>query len=202
VDVTSRIQDVVADKVEAGRYVDTMLLAVGRSLVVAQEFERHARFVAWAAHTASRMAGAAEDSAADDGVASLWRILTETPYPHLIGPALGTLKTLGVFEATYLDVLRRAKDARNAIAHEGALLPATSREALAGHATKLISWVDDIDAADIRLAKCAHDVEEPLDPLPLQVFRQAASARRAVLTDGLAPLLRWGPAVPAGPAAH
>jgi hypothetical protein len=203
----NRLVVALADRAEAARYVDLVLLAVGRSLAVAQEFEQHARFVTWAAHAAARVADTENDGAdagvEDEGVGAaiegLWRILTGTPYPRLIGPALGTLTALGVFDAPYLDVLKRAKDARNAIAHEGALLPTTSREALARHATKLISWVDDINAADIPLAKHAHDVEEPRDPLPLLNFRQTATARRDVLVQGLAPLLQWIPAEDAGP---
>jgi hypothetical protein len=81
------------------------------------------------------------------------------------------------------------------LAHEGALLPKESVISLAGHARQLIAWVDDIDAADIRLAKYNRDIEEPDEMLPLRVFEDAAAARRAELVDGLAPLLERAPDV-------
>lgn len=180
----NRFQKAIEDQKSAAIYIDSVLLAVGRSLAVAQNFEQNARFVTWAADTHFRL-----EAAARDGVEDLFTILSSTPYPNLIGPALARLKILGVFDAVYLDTLKKAKGARNAIAHEAALIPRNSVEDLGVHALKLISWVDDIQAADISLSRAAHDIQEPKDPLPLVVFAGNAAALRDTLMQGLAPLL-------------
>jgi hypothetical protein len=98
------------EREEAKGYFDVVLLAVGRALAAAQEFEQHARFVTWALHAAERVTAAEQD-----GVEKLWTVLSSTNYPKLIGPALKTLEDLGAMDADYLATLRRAKDARNAI---------------------------------------------------------------------------------------
>jgi hypothetical protein len=181
---TNWIQRFTEDRKQAALHVDKMLLAVGRCLEVAQRFEQNARSVTWAAHASLRL-----EVAEGDGVEDLFTILSSTPYPQLIGPAIATLKNLEVFDAAYLQTLKKAKDARNAIAHEAALIPRNSVADLATHAAKLISWLDDIQAADISLSKAAHDIEEPKDPLPLRVFEENAATQREDIVRGLTPLM-------------
>jgi len=141
------------------------MLAAGRALYVCNQFEAKCRVILRNMHIIDRIAS--------DPVASLAEAFNDLPSsPKMLGGTLKEIKAkaeaFGVTEAQ-LEVLVKAKDARNMIAHEGAdigpLYNVRSKDILQV-LQRLRSAVADVAAGDNIVSTWIYYIEEPREPVP------------------------------------
>lgn len=104
-----------------------------------------------------------------DPVATFEELITALPADKMLGPALHQLTGHMSCSTETMDVLRRARKARNFIAHEGADvgdISAAPAKHLLAHAGRLRSAVSDLAAGDNIVSQWGFHFEEPNWSLP------------------------------------
>lgn len=141
--------------------VDALHLSAGRSLHIANAFESKCRSILRLTNLA--------DAFDTDPVADLRQAIASLPDDKLLGPTLQELNGLMSSSADTIDVLHRAKEGRNFIAHEGgaADFAATmSRDDILKHASRLRTAVADLAQGDNIVSTWCYVIEEPREPVP------------------------------------
>ncbi|WP_162641518.1 hypothetical protein [Streptosporangium sp. 'caverna'] len=143
--------------------LDATFLSAGRALYLANEFESKCQFVLRISNLISVVQ--------DDPVLSLQEAISSLPREKMLGATLKDLTqhTLGGFDSEDIDVLDKARKARNFIAHEGvaigAMWVARSNKIL-DHIIRLRAAVTDLAHGDNIISQWCHGIEEPKEPLP------------------------------------
>ncbi|MFE0448141.1 hypothetical protein [Streptomyces fungicidicus] len=142
--------------------LDALFLSAGRSLHIANAFEGKCRWLV-------RCINLVEVHQNADPVATFEEIIAALPADKMLGHALHQLTGRMSCTTETMDVLRRAREARNFIAHEGAdvgdLSAARAKHILA-HAGRLRSAVSDLAAGDNIVSQWGFHFEEPNWSLP------------------------------------
>jgi hypothetical protein len=143
--------------------LDAAFLSTGRALHIANEFESKCRFVL----RVSNLIVAVQN----DPVLSLREAVASVPRDKMLSATLNDLTnhTLGGFDSADVDVLDRARDARNFIAHEGAAVGpmwAVRSNHIIDHLTRLRAAVKDLALGDNIISQWCHGIEEPKEPMP------------------------------------
>ncbi|GII67370.1 hypothetical protein Skr01_74550 [Sphaerisporangium krabiense] len=143
--------------------LDATFLSAGRALYLANAFESKCQFVL----RISNLIAVVQD----DPVLSLQEAISSLPGEKMLGPTLKELTqhALGGFNSEDIDVLDKARKARNFIAHEGvaigAMWAARSNQIL-DHMLRLRAAVTDLAHGDNIISQWCHGIEEPKGPLP------------------------------------
>ncbi|MFD0064145.1 hypothetical protein [Streptomyces sp. NPDC056690] len=142
--------------------LDALFLSAGRSLHIANAFEGKCRWMV-------RCINLVEVHQNADPVATFEEIVAALPADKMLGPSLHQLTGHMSCSTETMDVLRRAREARNFIAHEGAdvgdLSAARAKHILA-HVGRLRSAVSDLAAGDNIVSQRGFHFEEPNWSLP------------------------------------
>ncbi|KAB8197658.1 hypothetical protein FH608_003755 [Nonomuraea phyllanthi] len=143
--------------------LDATFLSVGRALYLANEFESKCQFVLRISNLIAIVQ--------DDPVLGLQEALSSLPSDKMLGPTLMDLtqRALGGFSSQDIDVLDRARKARNFIAHEGAAIGpmwAVKSDRILDHTIRLRAAVADLAHGDNLISQWCHGIEEPKEPLP------------------------------------
>ncbi|MBT2545314.1 hypothetical protein J7E99_32610 [Streptomyces sp. ISL-44] len=142
--------------------LDALFLSAGRSLHIANAFEEKCRWMV-------RCINLVEVHENADPVATFEDIIAGLPADKMLGPTLQQLTGHLSCSAETMDALRRARRARNFIAHEGAgvgdISVVRERHILA-HACRLRSAVSDLAAGDNIVSQWGFHFEEPRWSLP------------------------------------
>ncbi|MFJ8073827.1 hypothetical protein ACIQ7Q_07795 [Streptomyces sp. NPDC096176] len=142
--------------------LDALFLSAGRSLHIANAFEGKCRWMV-------RCINLVEVHQNADPVATFEEIIAALPADKMLGPTLHQLTGCMPCSTETMDVLRRARKARNFIAHEGADVGdiSTAREKrILAHAGRLRSAVSDLAAGDNIVSQWGFHFEEPDWSLP------------------------------------
>ncbi len=137
--------------------LDALFLAAGRSLHIANAFEGKCRWML-------RCINLVEVHQNADPVATFEDLIAALPADKMLGPALHQLTGHMSCPTETVDVLRRAREARNFIAHEGADvgdISAARAKHLLEHAGRLRSAVSDLAAGDNIISQWGFHFEEP-----------------------------------------
>lgn len=140
---------------------DALHLSAGRSLHLANAFEAKCRFVLRIANLI--------DALDADPVADLELAIASLPPDKLLGPTLHQLNGRMPLPADTADVLHRAKEGRNFIAHQGGgtNFAATMRSGdIVKHASRLRAAVADLARGDNIVSTLCYAIEEPREPAP------------------------------------
>jgi hypothetical protein len=144
--------------------IDEILLAAGKALYLANNFESNCQYVLRIANLV--------DLIKDDPVASLEEAAAKLPEDKMLGPTLQ-----GLFAHTDIPMLpdrmaalKRAKDARNYIAHEGAMaigeLDSYNVQGMLDALRALRAKVIDLANGDNIVSCWVYEIDEPREPLP------------------------------------
>lgn len=137
--------------------VDLALMAAGRALYLANDFERKCKFVLRVANLETSLIRSPEMSFAD--------FLASVAKDKSLGITILDLSSFPEVSSTQAEVLHAAKNARNFIAHEGALFgPLHAREThISSHLRKLRASVVALAKGDDIVSGWVHDIEEKHD---------------------------------------
>jgi len=142
--------------------LDALFLSAGRSLHIANAFEGKCRWMLRCVNLVAVHQNV-------DPVATFEDLIAALPADKMLGPALHQLTGHMSCSTETIDVLRRARKARNFIAHEGADVGDTSAaraKHLLAHAGRLRSAVSDLAAGDNIISEWGFHFEEPNRSLP------------------------------------
>ncbi len=137
--------------------VDLALMAAGRALYLANHFERKCKFVLRIANLETALIGSPQMPFAD--------ALASVAKDKWLGPTILDLSSFPPVSADQAEALDAAKDARNFIAHEGALFgPLHTREThIRSHLGKLRASVVALAHGDDIVSGWVYDIEEKHD---------------------------------------
>jgi hypothetical protein len=142
--------------------LDAVFLSAGRALHLANAFEAKCQYVLRIAN----LLGAVRS----DPVLSLQEAIDAAPADKMLG---GTLRDLGnglfASRPSDLDLLNRAREARNFVAHEGASVGdmwSADRSRLLEHAARLRAVVADLAVGDNLVSQWCYGIDEPDQPPP------------------------------------
>lgn len=144
--------------------IDAVLLAAGRALYVCNRFEANCRLVLRSMQIVDKLIA--------DPVDSVEETFTNLPNPKMLGGALELIEAKAdLWEVTEenLAILKKGKDDRNAIAHEGAYvgsLYSVKSQKLIDSVARLRSAVADVAAGDNIVSTWLYKIEEPREPVP------------------------------------
>jgi hypothetical protein len=141
--------------------LDALFLSAGRSLHLANAFEAKCRYLLRMANLVKVLE--------DDPVSDLEQAIAALPVDKLLGPTLQDLDRRMLSASSAADVLRRAKDARNFIAHEGAgvgTVWAVHEAPILEHVARLRAEVAHLALGDNVVSQWCHAIEEPRVPRP------------------------------------
>ena len=137
------------------KLVDSALLAAGKALHLANAFESKCKFVLRIAKLDS-YCELRPDATLPDAIASLSR-------DKLLAPTIAELKLFPPVSAKEVIALEKAREARNFIAHEGALFGSiwNARErSVLEHLTKLRAAVAELAHGDDVVSRWVYEIEE------------------------------------------
>jgi hypothetical protein len=143
--------------------LDRFFLTVGKALFLASEFEEKCRFVLRITKLAEHYESTGDTSAT--------RALAKALKDQCLGPTLRELKDRPDLKAGDIALLERARDARNFIAHEVAILGGLSDigETLISQRIKLLrAHVVALTAADNMVSRWVYEIEEK-EPAPDEI---------------------------------
>lgn len=133
-----------------------MFLAVGRALHLANAYENKCQYVL-------RVGNMVTASQADP-VLTLDELIASTPVDQMLGGTLHSLGNHPMGVTMDMDILHKAREARNFIAHEGASIGYiwyARPESILQHTVKLRTAVGDLAAGDNLISQWCHGLEEP-----------------------------------------
>ncbi|WP_432009251.1 hypothetical protein [Streptomyces bacillaris] len=136
--------------------LDALFLAVGRALHLANAYENKCQYVLRVGNMVT--AGQA------DPVLTLDELIASTPMDQMLGGTLHSLANHPVGVTMDMDILHKAREARNFIAHEGASIGYiwyARPESILQHTVKLRTAVGDLAAGDNLISQWCHGLEEP-----------------------------------------
>ncbi|MEU0105550.1 hypothetical protein ABZ313_09275 [Streptomyces sp. NPDC006251] len=136
--------------------LDAVFLSAGRALHLANAFESKCQYVL-------RIANLVESVQADP-VLTLQEAIDAAPADKMLGGTLRDLANHSGVPSQGVDVLDKARRARNFIAHEGASVGAiwtADRARILGHAARLRSAVADLALGDNVISLWCHQIDEP-----------------------------------------
>lgn len=139
--------------------IDAVMLAVGKALYISNNFEQKCRFLLRVSNLGSFLEKNPQASLAD-AIASLAK-------DKMLGGTISDLKLFPYVKKEQVEALEGARDARNFIAHEGALLGPLScmrSEQIEAHLSKLRAAVDALVLGDNIVSKWVFEVEEKEGP--------------------------------------
>ena len=144
--------------------LDALFQSVGRALYLSNAFEVKCKGVLRVANMVERIEG--------DPVLTLQELIADLPADKMLG---ATLKDLAarqqLLSSSETELLSKAREARNFIAHEGASLgPAWSADSnvILRQATQLRAAVADLAAGDNLVSTWAFAIEEPDALVPME----------------------------------
>jgi hypothetical protein len=143
---------------------DAALMAAGKALYLANAFESKCRFVLRVANLESFLE-THPGAGLDDAIASLAR-------EKLLYPTIEELKSFPIVKEDEADVLDKARDARNFIAHEGAGFGdvfSTTESHVREHFHRLRKAVVDLARGDNIVSRWVYEIEEK-EPAPLSML--------------------------------
>ncbi|MFI5173699.1 MAG: hypothetical protein ACHQKY_02500 [Terriglobia bacterium] len=141
--------------------VDAALLAAGKALYLANAFESKCRYVLRIANLVSFL-DAHPGAGLDDAIASLAR-------DKFLHPTIEGLKTFPIVKENEVELLDKARDARNFIAHEGGAFGDIfyAREPhIREHLDRLRKAVIDLAGGDNIVSRWVYEIDEK-EPAPL-----------------------------------
>ncbi|MGC0327993.1 hypothetical protein RKD23_000983 [Streptomyces sp. SAI-170] len=142
--------------------LDALFLSAGRSLHLANAFETKCRWIV-------RCINLIEAHDAADPMATFEDIIAALPKDEMLGPTLRQLVVHMSVSAEPADILRRAREARNFIAHEGAGvgdISAVRDKHILVHAARLRTAVSDLATGDNIVSAWGYHLDEWREPLP------------------------------------
>ncbi len=145
--------------------LNDLFLAVGKALYIANGFEVKLRYVL-------RMGKLADRYKETDDL-DAWLAFMETTKDPLLGRALIELSALSIMKPADINVLKRAKDARNAIAHEGGSIgPAysASAKAIELQFSRLRKDVSILAVGDNLVSRWVYEIDEK-ETAPMEIQR-------------------------------
>ncbi|WMI61890.1 hypothetical protein RBH85_36105 (plasmid) [Streptomyces rochei] len=136
--------------------LDALFLAVGRALHLANAYENKCQYVL-------RVGNMVTASQADP-VLTLDELIASTPVDQMLGGTLHSLANHPMGVTMDMDILHKAREALNFIAHEGASIGYiwyARPESILQHTVKLRTAVGDLAAGDNLISQWCHGLEEP-----------------------------------------
>ncbi|MFE6852956.1 hypothetical protein ACFVDH_19450 [Streptomyces sp. NPDC057674] len=136
--------------------LDALFLAAGRALHLASAYENKCQYVLRMGHLATAIQ--------TEPVLTLDELIAATPADKMLGGTLHCLASHPMGVTMDMDILHKAREARNFIAHEGASIGyswSARRESILEHAVKLRAAVADLAAGDNLISQWCYGLEEP-----------------------------------------
>lgn len=135
--------------------LDEFFLAVGKALYIANGFEAKLRYVLRMAKLANRIK--------EDDDLDAWLAYMKTLTDPVLGRALVELTAFSLMKPEDLEVLDKARDARNYVAHEGAFvgpLSSASARTIGQQFEELRRCVAALSAGDNLVSRWVYEIDE------------------------------------------
>lgn len=143
--------------------LDEFFLAVGKALYLANAFESKCRYVLRIAKLVHHFEQTSDASAT-------WE-LAQALKDKLLGPTVGELKGFPEIKPTDIELLEKAKDSRNFIAHEGAnigYVHSASAKQIHEQLARLRKEVETLVSGDNVVSRWVYEIEEK-EPAPVEI---------------------------------
>jgi hypothetical protein len=151
------------------KLLDAAMLALGRALYLCSSFEGKCRIVLQFMHFEERIK---ERTTSNDPVGALDELFSDLPRTKMLAGTIKDIATraelIGMTEEER-EVLTKAKDGRNFIAHDAkniGTLDSVTRQHVAEFIAKLRAAVADVAAGDNFISELVYRIEERREPIP------------------------------------